>query len=78
MINFFMEIPRNKHRILIDEDIEQILTKEESEERILILFNGLAMILFIISGALIIIGLNLQNSSKPMIGDRLHQFQQPE
>ena len=78
MINFFMEIPRNKHRILIDEDIEQILTKEESEERILILFNGLAMILFIISGALIIIGLNLQNPSKSMIGHRLHQFQQPE
>ena len=78
MINFFMEIPRNKHRILIDEDIEQILTKEESEERILILFNGLAMILFIISGALIIIGLNLQNPSKSMVGHRLHQFQQPE
>ena len=74
MIDFFMEIPRNKHRILIDEDIEQILSKEESEGRILILLIGLALILSIISFALLMFGIRLQNQ----LNSKIYQFQKPE
>ena len=78
MIDFFMEIPRNKHRILIDEDIEQILSKEESEGRILILLNGLALILSIISFVLLIFGIRLQNQLNSIIDHRFNQFQKSE
>ena len=74
MINFFAEIPRSKHRLLINEDIEQILTKEESERRILILLNGIAVVFSIISLALIIFG----HQSKSMIDQKSYKSQKPE
>ena len=73
-----MEVPRNKHRILIDDDQDQFLTKEQSEGRILILLNGLAMILFVVSLALVIFGIKSQNQSKSMIDQGSYQPQKPE